>query len=124
MSLLLYMYYITGSSWDFFHLLHFFGLCTQRNSSFYGVFFFARKRLLWIVILRVCLCVDPHVCACLEPTRAVGAEQGFMMKFRSNEVFAEAKWEKMGKKRVETGRREMRVKEDKGKIKRKQGGKD
>lgn len=50
------------------------------------------------VALRVCLCVDPYVCACLEPTRAVGAEQGFMMKFRSNEVFAKAKWEKMGKK--------------------------
>lgn len=59
---------------------------------------------------------------CLEATRAVGAEQGFMMKFRSNEVFAEPKWEKDGGKGVGWGRGILgKGKRMKEKIKRKQG---
>lgn len=54
-----------------------------------------------MVSLHMCLHVDlsacvhmcVYVCACLEATRAVGAKQGSMMKFRSNEVFAEHKCE-------------------------------
>lgn len=53
-----------------------------------------------MVSLHMCLHVDRSACVhmcvwcvCLEATRAVGAKQGSMMKFRSNEVFAEHKCE-------------------------------